>query len=187
MDLYEADSESSGSHLSGTYLSAALEERHPGSFAFEFEDAVVEFLPADQVQKESMDSLTSVLEKLGAICGVSSSFTNLYDGNHAWFQASAALQNGLSQEDNSIIFYFQDYLLPQLQQCSGGRPSWVYYTEGLKRLKKHDDSSQVSYLHTLRCIWTIIFLLQKLLRRFICIVLLCSIGYLILLPCLAVI
>ena len=54
--------ESSGSHLSGTYLSAALEERHPGSFAFEFEDAVVEFLPADQVQKESMDSLTSVLE-----------------------------------------------------------------------------------------------------------------------------
>ena len=64
--------ESSGNHLSGTYLSAALEERHPGSFAFEFEDAVVEFLPADQVQKESMDSLTSVLEKLGAICGVSS-------------------------------------------------------------------------------------------------------------------
>ena len=62
--------ESSGNHLSGTYLSAALEERHPGSFAFEFEDAVVEFLPADQVQKESMDSLTSVLEKLGAICGV---------------------------------------------------------------------------------------------------------------------
>lgn len=143
--------ESSGSHLSGTYLSAALEERHPGSFAFEFEDAVVEFLPADQVQKESMDSLTSVLEKLGAICGVSSSFNNLYDGNHAWFQASAALQNGLSQEDNSIIFYFQDYLLPQLLNSAlAGRPSWVYYTEGLKRLKKHDDSSQVSYLHTLR-------------------------------------
>ena len=43
--------ESSGSHLSGTYLSAALEERHPGSFAFEFEDAVVEFLPADQVKR----------------------------------------------------------------------------------------------------------------------------------------
>lgn len=120
--------ESSGSHLSGTYLSAALEERHPGSFAFEFEDAVVEFLPADQVQKESMDSLTSVLEKLGAICGVSSSFNNLYDGNHAWFQASAALQNGLSQEDNSIIFYFQDYLLPQLLNSAlAGRQAGLLY------------------------------------------------------------
>ena len=55
------------------------------------------------------------------------------------------------QKDNSIIFYFQDYLLPQLLNSAlAGRPSWVYYTEGLKRLKKHDDSSQVSYLHTLR-------------------------------------
>lgn len=42
-------------------------------------------------------------------------------------------------------------MLPQLLNSAlVGRPSWVYYTEGLKRLKKHDDSSQVSYLHTLR-------------------------------------
>ena len=69
--------------------------------------------------------------------------------NHAWFQASAALQNGLSQ--GGTIFRFQDYLLPQLLSGAlAGRPTWVYYTEGLKRLKEHDDNSQVSYLHTLR-------------------------------------
>ena len=90
-----------------------------------------------------------VLEKLGVVCGVSSPFTNLYDANHAWFQASAALQNGLSQ--GGTIFRFQDYLLPQLLSGAlAGRPTWVYYTEGLKRLKEHDDNSQVSYLHTLR-------------------------------------
>ena len=49
------------------------------------------------------------------------------------------------------VFRFQDYLLPQLLSGAlAGRPTWVYYTEGLKRLKEHDDNSQVSYLHTLR-------------------------------------
>ena len=102
-----------------------------------------------QALKETLDALLPVLEKLGVVCGVSSPFTNLYDANHAWFQASAALQNGLSQ--GGTIFRFQDYLLPQLLSGAlAGRPTWVYYTEGLKRLKEHDDNSQVSYLHTLR-------------------------------------
>ena len=138
-------------HLPGAYLSAALEERHPGALAFEFEDAVAEFLPVDQAKKESMESLRPVLEKLGVVCGISSSFSNLYDANHAWFQASAALQNGLCQGNGASIFYFQNYLLPQLLSGAlSGRPTWVFYTEGLKRLKEHDDHSQVSYLHTLR-------------------------------------
>lgn len=142
---------SGSTHLPGAYLSAALEERHPGALAFEFEDAVAEFLPVDQAKKESIDSLRPILEKLGVVCGISSAFSNLYDANHAWFQASAALQNGLYQGNCVSIFYFQNYLLPQLLSGAlSGRPTWVFYTEGLKRLKEHDDHSQVSYLHTLR-------------------------------------
>ena len=140
---------SGSTYLPGAYLSAALEERHPGAIAFEFLDSVAAFLSSDQTKGESLDALRPVLEKLGVVCGVSSPFTNLYDANHAWFQASAALQNGLSQ--GGTIFRFQDYLLPQLLSGAlAGRPTWVYYTEGLKRLKEHDDNSQVSYLHTLR-------------------------------------
>ena len=68
---------------------------------------VVEFLPADQVQKESMDSLTSVLEKLGAnlwcfLLIYQISTMEIMPG----FRLLRRLQNGLSQEDNSIIFYF---------------------------------------------------------------------------------
>ena len=74
-----------------------------------------------QALKETLDALLPVLEKLGVVCGVSSPFTNLYDANHAWFQASAALQNGLSQ--GGTIFRFQDYLLPQLLSGAlAGRP-----------------------------------------------------------------
>ena len=55
------------------------------------------------------------------------------------------------QDGSSTVFYFQDYLLPQLLSGAlAGRPSWVYYPDGLKKLKAHDESSQVSYLETLR-------------------------------------
>lgn len=78
-------------------------------------------------------------------------FSNLYEANQAWFQATSALQNGFLQDGNGTVFYFQDYLLPQLLSGAlSGRPSWVYYPNGLKKLKAHDEASQVSYLETLR-------------------------------------
>ena len=137
--------------LPGAYLSAALEERHPGAMAFEFESTVAAFLPAAQAERETTAQLLPLLDKLGLICGVSGAFSNLYEANQAWFQASSALQNGLLQDGNATVFYFQDYLLPQLLSGAlAGRPSWVYYPDGLKKLKAHDESSQVSYLETLR-------------------------------------
>lgn len=137
--------------LPGAYLSATLEEQYPGSIAFEFDASVAAFLPSGQVEEKRTDTLLPTLEKLGIVCGISSAFTSLYDANHAWFQASSALQNGLAQDGAKLLFHFQDYLLPQL--LSGaltGRPTWVFYTEGLKLLRQHDDASQVSYLDTLR-------------------------------------
>lgn len=137
--------------LPGAYLSAALEERHPGAMAFEYERTVAAFLPAAQAERETTAQLLPLLDRLGLICGVSSAFSNLYEANQAWFQASSALQNGLLQDGNATVFYFQDYLLLQLLSGAlAGRPSWIYYPDGLKKLKAHDESSQVSYLETLR-------------------------------------
>ena len=111
----------------------------------------VEFLPAAQAERETTAQLLPLLDKLGLICGVSGAFSNLYEANQAWFQASSALQNGLLQDGSCPVFYFQDYLLPQLLSGAlAGRPSWVYYPDGLKKLKAHDENSQVSYLETLR-------------------------------------
>lgn len=136
--------------LPGAYLSAAVEERHPGSMAFEYDGAVAALLPAAQAERETTAQLLPLPDRLGLVCGVSAVLSNLYEANQAWFQASAALQNGLAQ-DGSTVFYFRDYLLPQLLSGAlAGRPSWVYYPEGLKRLKAHDEASQVSYLQTLR-------------------------------------
>ena len=91
------------------------------------------------------------------------------EANQAWFQASSALQNGLLQDGCGTVFYFQDYLLPQLLSGAlAGRPSWVYYPDGLKKLKAHDESSQVSYLETLRVYLDNNLSVTKQRRRSIC-------------------
>lgn len=137
--------------LPGAYLSAALEDRYPGAMAFEYESTVAALLPAAQADHITAAQLLPLLDKLGLVCGVSCGFSNLYEANQAWFQASAALQNGQLLDADGTVFYFQDYLLPQLLSAAlAGHPSWVYYPEGLKHLKAHDETSQVSYLDTLR-------------------------------------
>ena len=119
--------------------------------AFEYERTVAAFLPAAQAECETTAQLLPLLDRLGLVCGVSGVFSNLYEANQAWFQATSALQNGFLQDGNGTVFYFQDYLLPQLLSGAlSGRPSWVYYPNGLKKLKAHDEVSQVSYLETLR-------------------------------------
>lgn len=136
--------------LPGAYLSASIEECHPGAIAIETGDSVAALLPSKHSEREPTAQLLPLLDNLGLVCGISSVFSNLYEANEAWFQASSALQNGLLQ-DSGTVFYFHDYLLPQLLSGAlSGHPSWVFYPEGLKLLKAHDESSQVSYLETLR-------------------------------------
>ena len=95
------------------------------------------------------------MDKLGLICGVSGAFSNLYEANQAWFQASSALQNGLLQDGRSTVFYFQDYLLPQLLSGAlAGRPSWVYYPDGLKKLKAHDENNECGIGDTVKIMET---------------------------------
>lgn len=137
--------------LPASYIAATLENGHSGAMALEYENAVAAFLPA----QEDTDALLSPLEPLfrqgGLVCGISGVFSNLFDAGHAWFQASAALQNGARSTRKGSIFRFEEQLLPQLLTAAlSGRPALVYYTDGLKRLKAHDDASQVSYLDTLR-------------------------------------
>ena len=48
--------------LPGAYLSAALEERHPGAMAFEFERTVAAFLPAAQAERETTAQLLPLLD-----------------------------------------------------------------------------------------------------------------------------
>jgi DNA-binding PucR family transcriptional regulator len=49
------------------------------------------------------------------------------------------------------LFLFEDYILQQLLRSAVGEiPARFFYSDGLAHLQQHDESSQVSYLETLR-------------------------------------
>lgn len=67
------------------------------------------------------------------------------------FRRPAPYKTGFCRTDAAQSFTFRTTCC---RSCSpahwAGRPSWVYYPDGLKKLKAHDENSQVSYLETLR-------------------------------------
>ncbi len=137
--------------LPGSYLAASLENSHPGAMAMEYENAVAAFVPLQHDETELLSPLAPLFAQGSLICGISAAFRNLYDANHAWFQASAALENGSRSAPTASVFHFQEQILPQLLTAAlAGRPAAVYYTDGMRRLKAHDETSSVSYLDTLR-------------------------------------
>ena len=68
------------------------------------------------------------------------------------------MKNGLQEQAGTPrtdaaenIFYFEDHLLRQLlANAIGETPVRFFFPEGLKRLRQHDLSSEVSYIDTLR-------------------------------------
>ena len=83
--------------------------------------------------------------------GLSQSFSDLYTSAHAYFQASAALQNGMQFRKEEVLYFFEDHILHQLLRGAlSGQPADSYYPEGFKRLLQHDASSPISYAETLR-------------------------------------
>lgn len=137
--------------LPNAYLTAAIESRHPGSFAFECEGSVAGIFSTNEIDDSSVETLVPLLEQFGLACGVSGTFQDLYEANRAWFQATNAIQNGRNRDVEQIIYHFEDYLLPLLLSSAMSKHAAVsYFPEGLKRLKSHDETSQVSYMQTLK-------------------------------------
>ena len=84
------------------------------------------------------------------ICGASHIFTDIYESGYYFYQALSALETeGINSADG--ISLFEDAILPlMLKNSTRGIPAKYYFTEGLARLAKHDASSQVSYIETLK-------------------------------------
>lgn len=164
--------------LPGGYVASVLESRFPNSMAFEIGGHVAALIPVESIagsgnasakvysaqaasaqsssaQGASAQGASEILAGLGEAfrmkCGVSQTFFNLYDARHAFAQASAAIRNGLQTQAACSVFFFEDHILDQLlANALGDTPARFFYPEGLKRLRQHDLSSQVSYIGTLK-------------------------------------
>lgn len=61
------------------------------------------------------------------------------------------MENGQLFHPGEGFYAFQNYALRELLiNAIGNLPMEMYYTEGMRRLKQHDEKSPVSYIETLR-------------------------------------
>lgn len=104
-----------------------------------------------QYQDRLQETLRLFTDSMDLTMGISDPFTDLYSARLYYHQASAALENGRIFDPAEKCYAFQDYALTEMVINSLGKlPTELFFTEGMRRLAKHDESSQVSYLETLR-------------------------------------
>lgn len=140
------------------YLCNSIEEEFRRSVAFEYDGAIVSFIEISQAQAEDQSylslltkRLTPLLRAFDCCVGISDPFHEVYQARPYYFQACAAMENGQLFHPGERFYVFQNYALRELLiNAIGNLPMEMYYTEGLRKLKAHDEKSAVSYVETLR-------------------------------------
>ena len=140
------------------YLCNAIEDEFRRTVAFEYDSAIVCFIEISAMQATDQSylellskRLTPLLRAFDSCVGISDPFHDIYQARPYYFQASAAMENGQLFHPEESFHVFQDYALRELLiNAIGNLPMEMYYTEGMRKLKLHDENSPVSYVETLR-------------------------------------
>ena len=140
------------------YLCNAIEDEFRRTVAFEYDSSIVCFIEVSAEQAEDQSylplltkRLTPLLRAFDCCVGISDPFHDIYLAQPYYFQACAALENGQLFHPGEGFYAFQNYALRELLiNAIGNLPMEMYYTEGMRRLKQHDEKSPVSYIETLR-------------------------------------
>lgn len=140
------------------YLCNAIEDEFRRTVAFEYDSSIVCFIEVSAEQAEDQSylplltkRLTPLLRAFDCCVGISDPFHDIYLARPYYFQACAALENGQLFHPGEGFYAFQNYALRELLiNAIGNLPMEMYYTEGMRRLKQHDEKSPVSYIETLR-------------------------------------
>lgn len=144
------------SALPVSYICSVMESLFADSIFFEQNDTILGLIPVRYFSEESLISLeianviTSMLEEMQLCVGVSNVFPDLYMLRTYYFQAEAAIDNGQIYDPGQTLYIFSDYALSEMVMNSfGGFPIEAYFASGFRKLLKHDQESDVSYLETL--------------------------------------
>ena len=146
------------SRLPRGYICGAMEKTFPGSYVFPKENAIICVMDVSAWMEKGRNYKVKLNEKLrqflaetSGVAGVSNGFSDIHDARIAYYQAEAAIDNGMITNPNSDLYYFQTYALISLVVNSmGNLPANAYFSERLQKLIRHDKDAPVSYLETLR-------------------------------------
>ena len=143
------------------YVCTMVESTFSHSIAFEHHrTSVVAFVDVDSLRDESghyraelRRRLKPFVTSLQAKAAISDLITSLSRARLYFLQASTTLENGSLLDPDQGIYEFQDYALSGMViNALGDMPVDMLCSEGLRRLIGHDESSQTSYVETLRAL-----------------------------------
>ncbi len=140
------------------YMCTMVERAFPHSIAFEHHRiSVVAFIDISPLMDEGgsyqhqlVSTLEGLIEPLSARAGVSEPMSDLSRARLYFLQASSTLENGSLANPERSVYLCQDYaLMGMVFNALGDLPPDMLFSEGLRRLQRHDEQSQTSYLLTL--------------------------------------
>ena len=146
------------SRLPKGYICGAFENAFAGAVAFPKENTIVCFMDVSGLRDREGNYYAALNKKLrqflretSGVAGVSNGFSDIHDAKIAYFQAEAAIENGMITNQETDLFYFQSYaLISLIINSMGNLPADAYFSERLQKLIRHDKEASVSYLETLR-------------------------------------
>lgn len=145
------------SQAPASYICEQVESLFPGGIAFFYDGSVVLFLPADSLDTSSearrkfVEMLEQQFDTAELKVGISSPFSDPYSARYHYTQGLIALENGAIFDPEETFYFFEEYALQELIiNAPGDQPLEMYYSDGLKRLFEHDQSSATSYIETLK-------------------------------------
>lgn len=144
--------------IPAAYICDFFEETFPDSCAFLNEEAIVCFLKLSDTAEVSKKTaakeemcLKEFIASMKLRAGVSEAFSDLFDIRIHYRQALSAIDNGSLMDPGRDYCTFEDYALSELiLNALGELPSEAYFPSGLSEIIRHDDTSGISYLETLK-------------------------------------
>lgn len=139
-----------------SYICSVLKSLLLDSIFFEQNNTILGLIPMDVFHERSCIAdelevrMSSLIEEMQLCIGVSNAFTDLYKLRTYYFQAEAAIENGLLYKEGKKIYQFCEFALQEMVINSfGGFPVEAYFPDGFHKLLKHDKDGEISYLETL--------------------------------------
>lgn len=141
------------------YVCTLVENAFPKSIAFEHHRrSVVAFVDTETLLDQAGDYHAALLRKLqpfvtslAAKAALSDPMDDASRARLYFLQASTTLENGSLVNPDASIYEYRDYALTgMIVNALGDMPLDMLLSDGLRRLRDHDEASQTSYVETLR-------------------------------------
>ena len=132
------------------YLCDLFEEVFAQSYALNTEAGILCFLN-EKPEEAFRNKLNEFAADMHVCAGISQPFSDLFSVRISYLQAQAALENGKLLDPGKKLYFFSDHALTTMVINSlGDLPAEAYFPAGFREILRHDDSSGVSYLETLK-------------------------------------